>query len=128
MNHRKQHMKRLLALAALTLATAAIAGPTLTAGAYAPGTLTGASITVNGGASQACTIPLVAGALVPTCDLSSLANPGNYTLVLTVSNASNCTNTGTASTCTGGGSNAAPPFTLTLQQGPAVPTALKVAP
>jgi len=121
-------MKHLIATLALMVAGAALAGPTLTAGAYAPGTLTGASITVNGGASQPCTIPLVAGAIVPTCDLSALANPGNYTLVLTVSNASNCTNTGTTSTCTGGGTNAAPPFTLTLQQGPAVPTGLKVAP
>jgi hypothetical protein len=113
-------MKRFaLTLVLAVVAAAALAGPTATVvPPYAAGSVqpTAASITANGGAPIACTVVKdAAGAATPTCDLSSLAVPGTYTLILSVSNVADCVvDTTGATTCYTGGVSASQPQSLVL--------------
>lgn len=125
-------MKRLLPLFLLALTAHASAGPTLVADPY-PSTgpqPTSVGVTVNGSAAPGvnCTLPKdAAGAVKPTCDLTSLT-PGAYTIVMMVSNAANCPNPTSPATCVGGGSVSSAPFMLNLLPGLATSPTLRVAP
>ncbi len=119
-------MKHLAALLSL-ISGAALAAPTLIADPYPAAAVQpdSASFTVNGGAPIACTLPTVTGGLQPTCDLASLATPGTYTLVMTVTKAAGCA----GASCWPAGSASSSPFAYTrLAAGVTAPAALKVAP
>lgn len=94
------------------------AAPTLYSQAYpaGPGKPTSASVSINGTNSINCQLLADSlGAVTPTCDLASLP-AGSYTLVLTVTNAYNCTTgtDGNSATCSGGGAASSDPFIYNL--------------
>jgi hypothetical protein len=124
--HNNKMIKKLFLLSFL-LSSMAFARPTLTSAPYAisPAAVT---FTVNGGSPIACTLPAVSGGVQPTCDLASIATPGTYTLILTVTTNVDCVNTLNAATCSGAGSASSAPFAYTWN-GSGVPTpVLSVAP
>jgi hypothetical protein len=92
------------------LSATAFAAPTLTSDPYAVAPAA-ATFTVNGGSPKACTLPAVTGGVQPTCDLASIATPGTYTIVLTVTTNAGCVNTLNAADCSGAGSASSAPFT-----------------
>lgn len=109
------------------LAMNAYAAPTLTSDPYAVAPAA-ATFTVNGGSPKACTLPAVTGGVQPTCDLVSIATPGTYTIVLTVTTNTNCVNTLNAADCSGAGSASSAPFAYTWR-GSVVPgPVLRVSP
>ena len=116
-------------LLAFFAASMAFAAPTLTADPY-PASETqpdSASLTINGGAPIACTLPTVPAGKVPTCDLASVMAAGTYTLVLTVTKAAGCAPTGDE--CWSAGSAPSAPFVYKWRaSGASAPTALRVAP
>jgi hypothetical protein len=127
-------MRKLLFAAALfvigLVALPALAGPTLAASPYpASGPQPASvSITVNGNAGPACTLPKAAdGSVKPTCDLSSLS-AGSYTIVMTVSSPPGCTSQSSPATCTTIGSASSSPFLLTLSAGVATAPVLQIGP
>ena len=124
---------RLLLITLAFVAGPALAGPTLSSDAY-PANLPNAaqptevSITVNGAAGPACTLPRAAdGSVRPTCDLTSLA-PGSYTIVMSVSNPAACPAQTSPATCTLGGAALSAPFLLKLSPGAVTAPVLRVAP
>jgi len=101
---------------------AALAGPTLTTPPYAANSApTSAWLMVNGQQKIECIIATTAAGQVPTCDLTSLTRPGQYTLELFVSNVNTtCTEAPALTwTCTDGGTASSGPFGLTLRAFPA---------
>ena len=126
-------MKKLLLLTAGVLASlGALAAPTLTADAVPstgvqPAT---ATLTVNGAAGPACTLPKAAdGSVKPSCDLASLAPSATpYTLVLTYNYTAGCVNTPTGAVCTDGGAAASAPFSFTRAAKGAAPSNVQVSP
>lgn len=106
----------------LCLPFAALAGPTLTTPPYAVNSApTSAWVMVNGQQKIECIIATTAQGQVPTCDLTSLTRPGQYTLELYVSNVTaSCTEAPALTwTCSDGGTVSSGPFSLTLRAFPA---------
>ena len=125
-------MKQILsALILLALSSLASAAPTLSA---APMPASGPqpasmSVTVNGAAGPACTLPKAAdGSVQGSCDLASLAVPGVYTLVATYTYVAGCVNTANAATCQAGGVASSTPFVLTRAAFPATGPVLLISP
>ena len=119
-------MRNYVAVALSVLALSAQASPFLLADAYPPDSATAlqpdsASITINGGAPIACALLSVttpANGKRPVCDLASVTSSGAYAVVLTVSRAPSCVNTGpNAGECTPGGSAATGPFAYMRKSG-----------
>jgi hypothetical protein len=116
----------LVALVTLAASVAAFAAPHLYADPYPatgvqPDSVT---MTVNGGAPQACELTAVAGGLQPRCDLAALT-AGTYTLVMTASRAAGCS----GSTCWAAGSASSAPFSYTrAASAVAAPTGLGLQP
>lgn len=115
-----------LALSAALCPLFAQGAPFLLADAYPPDSATAlqpdsASITINGGAPIACALLSVttpANGKRPVCDLASVTSSGTYAVVLTVSRAPSCVNTGpNAGECTPGGSAATGPFAYMRKSG-----------
>jgi len=128
-------------LAAAFFCACASAAPTLTAAPYPPGDAQPTSATLavtpmlpTGPSPIAtqikCTLPAaVNGDVTPTCDLSPIANPGAYSLVLTVSTLQGCSGGPAAFYCDSGGTASSDPFTLTFRSGSAKkPTPSRIAP
>jgi len=110
----------------LAAALGAQAAPFLIADPFGPDSATvmqpdAASISINGGPPIACTLAAVAapaGGKRPVCDLASITASGTYPIVLTVSRAPSCANTGpNAGQCTAGGSASSAPFGYTARSG-----------
>jgi hypothetical protein len=130
----------LATLAWLLTTAAAVAGPTLTSTAYAAGdaqpvsaSVAATAITGTGPApvpvTLACTLPVAAdGSVTPTCDLTSLTSPGQYSMVLTVNTLKGCTGGPAAFVCDSGGTASTDPFTLALRKGVATKPTAKLVP
>ena len=116
----------ILALYLMAAAAVALAAPTLQADPYPSAGVQPDSITltVNGGAPQACELVPVAGGVQPRCDLAALTT-GTYTLVMTAHRAAGCA----GSTCWAAGSASSAPFVYTrAASGAVAPTGLGLQP
>ncbi len=121
-------MKKFLLLLILPLMTSlALAAPFLESAPYAANgpQPDAASFTVNGGAPVACQLVARTEGIVPRCDLASIANPGAYTLVLTVTAKGGVSG---GNTYTQAGSASSAPFSYTLRAGVATPPVVRLVP
>lgn len=124
-------MKRFITFWLALMCSATFAGPTLSAD---PLPATGvqpstAAITVNGTAGPACTLPKAAdGSMQARCDLTSLAVPGTYSIVMTYTYVAGCVNAANAATCQQGGVASSSPFALQLRAAPAAGPVLRIEP
>ena len=125
-------MKRILATSILlALASVCAAAPSLVTAPYPSAAVqpTAASLSVNGGSAQACTLKAATdGSVQPVCDLAGITSPGAYTLVVTVTNPGGCTSGTNTATCTSGGSASSDPFTFNLRAGSVGKPLLSVTP
>ncbi len=125
-------MKRsLLTLIFATAAIACSAAPNLLTAPY-PATgpqPSSATMTVNGGAPQACLMRgMPDGAVQPACDLAAITTPGVYTIVVTAVALAGCTNGPNTATCSAGGSVSSDPFSYVLKAALAGKPVLSVTP
>lgn len=126
----KRTMKMTLLVCALLLCAPVAAAPNLFADPYPdgsgqPDTIT---MTVNGGAAQACELVVVLGGKQPKCDLAGLTAAGTYTLVMTACRAGSIVNVENGATNTQEACASSVPFSYTLRSGGVAAPVLTVAP
>lgn len=106
-------MKKIILLAAMfisTMAAAQAAGPSLYANETSA--IDTATLSVNGAGAIPCVLGVNANGNIK-CPLDSVAAPGTYTLLITVTKAGTIVNTGTGATNSAGGSGVSAPFSYT---------------
>lgn len=114
-------------LLSLLLCSSAFASPTLTSDPFPAGPNQPTSCIVDAsGRSVPCVLkPTGTGAVFVSADLTGLPSPGVYSVVVTVSNfsAASCSGSGSTVTCSGGGGSVTSPAVVLTLSSSAAPVA-----